>query len=395
MATKAQIDELLSRGVDEVIIAKDLRQKLLSGKPLRVKHGVDPTGKDLHIGYAVVYWKLRELQEMGHKIIFLIGSFTARFGDPTDKTEMRKMRTKEDVEREAENYINQVGKILDLKKTEIRYNSEWYDKMSAEGLLRIMSEFTVARMLERDMFQDRMAKEKDISLHEIVYPVLQGYDSVELESDLTVIGTDQKFNELQARPLQKSRGQVPQDIITVPMLVGTDGKEKMGQSLDNYIGITEAPNEKFGKVMSIPDEAIPNYYELAARASQKKVEEVEKRLKTEENPRDIKLDLASDIVKLYHGEKAAKGAKVEFLKVFTDKEKPSEIPEKRIKPGPMKLVDLLVEIDLAASKSEARRLVEQGGVRIDDKVIKNWQQEIEVTPGIILQVGRRKFTKIS
>lgn len=395
MPTKKQIDALLTNGVEEVIIEKELRQKLASGKKLRVKHGVDPTSKDLHIGYAVVYWKLKELQDMGHQIVFLIGGFTARFGDPTDKSEARQMRTKEEVEQEAENYINQVGKILDLKKTEIRYNSEWYDKMSAEGLLRLMSEFTVARMLERDMFQDRMKNQKDIGLHEIVYPVLQGYDSVELESDLTVIGTDQKFNELQARPLQKSRGQAPQDVITVPMLVGTDGKEKMSQSLGNCIGIAEPANEKFGKVMSIPDEAISNYFELAARATKEKIEEVRQRLESEENPRDIKLELAGDIVRLYHGDKAAKEARAEFIKVFANKQKPTDIPEKKMKPGEQELVAVLVEADLVSSRSEARRLIEQGAVKINDKVQKDPRGSVDVKSGMMIQVGKRKFVKIN
>ncbi len=392
MPTKSQIEEFLSQGVDEVIIKKELEQKLASGKKLRVKHGVDPTSKDLHIGHAAVYWKLKEAQDMGHQIIFLIGGFTARFGDPTDKSETRQMRTKDDVEKEAENYINQVGKILDLKKTEIRYNSEWYDKMSAEGLLRIMSEFTVARMLERDMFQERMKKGKDIGVHEIIYPILQAYDSVELESDFTIIGTDQKFNELQARPLQKSRGQSPQDVMTVPILVGTDGKEKMSQSLGNHIGLSDPPGEKFGKVMSIPDEAILNYWELAARVPQKKLAEIKKRLDSDENPRDIKLDLASAVVELYHDKKAAADAKAEFLKIFAEKEKPTDIPEKKMEAKSMKLVDLLVWLEMAASKSEARRLVEQGAVKVGDKVVKDW--EAEISPGKIIQAGKRKFARI-
>jgi len=394
MATKKQIETFLSSGVEEIIIEKELKKKLLSGKTLRVKHGVDPTSKDLHLGHAVVYWKLKEAQDMGHQIIFLIGGFTARFGDPTDKGETRQMRTKADVEKEAESYINQVGKILDLKKTEIRYNSEWYDKMSAEGLLRIMSEFTVARMLERDMFQGRMKKGKDIGVHEIVYPILQAYDSVELESDFTIIGTDQKFNELQARPLQKSRDQAPQDVVTVPILVGTDGHEKMSQSLNNHIAILDSPGEKFGKVMSIPDSIILNYWELAARASREKLTEIKKRLDSDENPRDIKLELAEAVVSLYHGKKEAGAVRAEFLKVFTDKKKPTNIPEKKMEPGKIKLVDLLVDGGLASSKSEARRLVEQGAVKIDDKVNKDWQTEIEIKPGIILQAGKRKIIRI-
>lgn len=394
MPTNKKIDELLTQGVSEIVIEKDLRQKLASGKKLRVKHGVDPTSKDLHLGHAVVYWKLREFQDLGHTIVFLIGGFTARFGDPTDKAEVRKMKTKEDAEKLAEDYINQVGKILDLKKTEIRSNSEWYDKMSAEQLLHLMSEFTVARMLERDMFQERIKKQKDIGLHEINYPVLQGYDSVQLKSDVTVIGTDQKFNELQARPLQKSAGQAPQDIITVPLLVGTDGKEKMSQSLGNQIGILDTPDQKFGKVMSIPDEIIVNYYELAARAAQQKIKTVKERLAAGENPRNLKQELAFDIVALYHGKSEAKKAQEEFVRVFAKKEKPDTIPEIKIDQPEMILVELLVKTELATSKSEARRLIGQGAVRIDDEVYNNWQQSVKISSGMVLQAGKRKFIKI-
>ncbi len=390
MSKKEQIDELLTKGVEEVVVEKELRRKLASGKPLRIKHGVDPTSKDLHLGHAVAYWKLREFQELGHQIVFLIGGFTARFGDPTDKQEARQMRTKEEVEREAENYLNQVSKILDLKKTEIRYNSEWYDKMSAEDLLRLMSKFTVARVLERDMFQERIKKQKDIGLHEIVYPVLQGYDSVPLKADVTVNGSDQKFNELQARPLQKEAGQIPQDLVIVPMLPGTNG-QPMGQSLGNYISLADSASEMYGKTMSISDDIILNYYELAARVSQEKLDEVKKRLASDENPRDIKQELAYDIVKLYHGDKEAKLAQTEFKKIFTDKEKPSEIPEISLDSG--KLVDLVASAELASSKGEARRLIEQGAVRVDDEVNKDWQANIEVKSGMILQVGKRKFVK--
>ncbi|MFC1617968.1 tyrosine--tRNA ligase [Patescibacteria group bacterium] len=392
MANNKQIDALLSRGVEEIIVEKELREKLASGKKLRVKHGVDPTSKNLHIGHAVVYWKLKEFQDLGHTIVFLIGGFTARFGDPTDKEEARQMRTKEEVEQEADNYLNQVGKILDLKKTEVRYNSEWYDKMSAEELLRIMSRFTVARMLERDMFQERMKKKLDIGLHEIVYPVLQGYDSVALKDDLTVCGNDQKFNELQARPLQKAYKQIPQDIVTVPMLPGTDGRP-MGQSLQNFISLADSADEMFGKSMSISDDLILSYFDLAARASNEKLDQVDAALAGGENPRDVKLDLAEAITKLYHGDKEAKRAREEFLKIFAKKEKPTDIPEVSLESG--QLIDLVVNAKLASSKGEARRLIEQGAVRFDDKVIKDWRAEVEVKKGMIMQVGKRKFVKIA
>ncbi len=251
--TPAKIKEVLTRGVEEVIVRESLEKKLKSGKVLRIKHGVDPTTSDLHIGHAVSYEKLRLLQEMGHKIVFLIGDFTARFGDPTEKLEARTLRKKEEIKDLSQNYIKQISVFLDIKKTEIRRNSQWYDKMSAGELLRLMSHFSTQRMLERDMFEERKKKGLEIVLHEPVYPVLQGYDSVMLKSDLTVNGTDGIFNELQGRKLQKDFGQAPQDIIATSILVGTDGKQKMSQSLGNFIGITEKPNEQYGKVMSIPD----------------------------------------------------------------------------------------------------------------------------------------------
>ncbi|EKD49393.1 MAG: hypothetical protein ACD_63C00158G0001, partial [uncultured bacterium] len=324
MKNSRKIEDLLTRSVEEIIVEKDLRKKLESGEKLRIKHGVDPTGRDLHIGHAVIYNKLKEFQDMGHTVIFLIGGFTARFGDPTDKHKGRKLRTKEDVEQKAENYINQVSKILDIKKTEVRYNSEWYDKMSAEELLRIMSHFTVARMLERDMFVKRREEGLDIGLHEPVYPILQAYDSVMLKSDLTVIGTDQKFNELQARALQRDFKQVPQDVMTMKILVGTDGKKKMSKSQENYIGITEPAIEKFGKIMSIPDSVIVDYFELATKISSVEISEIKKSLDGGENPRDAKLRLAREMVRLYHGEKVSKEAEDEFIKIFKNKETPSD-----------------------------------------------------------------------
>ncbi|MBU3925570.1 tyrosine--tRNA ligase, partial [Patescibacteria group bacterium] len=237
----ASIEQVLTRGVKKIIERESLEKKLKSGKTLRIKHGVDPTTPDLHLGYAVIYRKLRQFQDLGHTVVFLIGDFTGRFGDPTDKGEVRSMRDKKEVQKLAQNYIDQVSKILDKKKLEIRYNGEWYDKMSAEDLLRLMSKFTNAQMLQRDMFQERIKKGQDIGLHEPVYPVLQGYDSVMLESDLTIIGNDQEFNELQGRRAQEMFGQKPQDLVIMPILTGTDGKNKMSQSLGNYIGITEAP----------------------------------------------------------------------------------------------------------------------------------------------------------
>lgn len=392
---KQNIDELLNKGVEEVIVKDDFKKKLLCGKKLRIKHGIDPTTTDLHLGYAVVYHKLREFQEAGHKIVFLIGDFTARFGDPTDKEKTRQMKDARETKAMAKNYIEQVGKILDLKKTEIRYNSEWYDKMSASDLLNLISKFTVSRLLERDMFTKRMKEGKEIFAHEIIYPILQGYDSVMLKADVALMGTDQKFNELQARKLQEEAGQVPQDIMTVPLLIGLDGKIKMSQSLGNYIGLAEDANTQFGKIMSIPDNLILHYAELAARYDKEKLIKLEKVIK--ENPREAKVEVAKSIVELYHkGE--SKNAEANFNRIFKLKEIPEnvstfEINKKKIKDN-IKLSDLLVETGMVSSKSQAKRLIDQGGVKVDKAKITDTESQLRVHDGMILQAGKLNFKKI-
>jgi len=391
-----KINELLTRGVNEIVVADSLKTKLKSGRVLRVKHGVDPTTADLHLGYAVVYEKLRQFQELGHKIVFLLGCFTGRFGDPTDKSEVRKLRSKKEVENLAKNYIKQLDKILDIKKIEVRSNSEWYDKMSAEDLLHLMSEFTVARMLERDMFQERIKQGRDIGLHEPVYAALQGYDSVMLKSDLTVVGTDQKFNELQARKLQEKAGQKPQDLVMMPLLIGTDGKMKMSQSLDNYIALKDSADDMYGKIMSIPDEQIINYFTLVTRMSLDEIKKITIQLKLGSNPRDVKAKLAREIVKIYHGLAAGSAAAEAFDKQFKNKEVPDNIPVLNVECRKWKVVDLLTKTKLASSKSEARRLIEQGGVKIDKRklTIKDLEKLADVESGMIVQVGKRKFVKI-
>lgn len=387
-----KIDELLTKGVEEIVVKKSLEEKIRSGQKLRIKHGVDPTSPDLHIGYAVVYHKLREFQEAGHQIVFLIGDFTARFGDPTDKEKSRTMKDAKAVRKMSEKYIEQVGKILDIKKTEIRYNSEWYDKMSAEELLKLVSSFTVARLLERDMFAKRMKEKKEIQAHEIIYPILQGWDSVMLKSDLTVIGTDQKFNELQGRKLQEEVGQRPQDIMSVPLLVGTDGKIKMSQSLGNYISLNDSAKDMFGKVMSIPDNVVVNYAELAARMDKEELENIKTMMK--EKARDAKAMVAKTIVELYYKGKGGE-AEAEFNRVFKDKQDPFDMPEIVMgKKGPIKLVDIICDNKLADSKSEAKRLIVQGGVKVDKVKISDIDEEIKVHDGMVLQVGKHKFVKI-
>ncbi|MFH1656750.1 MAG: tyrosine--tRNA ligase [Candidatus Nealsonbacteria bacterium] len=390
-----KIEEILSRGIEKVIKQDDLEKKLKSGKQLRVKHGIDPTTSDLHLGYSVVYLKLKELQDLGHKIVFLIGDFTARFGDPTEKLKTRKLRSKKEVKKLAKNYLKQVASILDLKKTEVRYNSEWYDKMSAEELLQLMSNFTTSRMLERDMFQKRLKKGLDVQYHEPVYPILQGYDSVMLKSDLTVCGIDQIFNELKARDLQVKDGQAPQDIIAVKMLVGLDGKEKMSQSLGNYIGIVEKSEQQYGKIMSIPDNLIFDYFELITRLPLDKIKRLKQDIKSKKiNPRDLKARLAREVVSIYHNKEKALLAEKEFDKIFKDKKAPSDIPEIKISGQKINILDLLIKTKLVSSKTEAKRLIEQKGVKINNKVQNDWQKIIEIKKGMIIQIGKRRFIKI-
>jgi len=386
-----KIEELLSRGVKKTVKKESLIKKLNSGKKLRVKHGIDPTTRDLHLGYSVVYLKLKELQEMGHKIVFLIGDFTARFGDPTAKLEARTLRPKKEVKDLAKNYIRQVGKLLDLKKTEIRYNGEWYDKMKADELLLLMANFTHARMLERDMFQKRIKQGLDIGFHEPVYPLLQAYDSVMLKSDLTVCGIDQLFNELKGRELQEKLGQKGQDIITTEILIGLDGKEKMSQSLGNCIGLEEKPEEQYGKIMSIPDELMFDYFELLTRVP---MNEITKMMKGNINPKDIKTRLAKEIVTVYYNKKEAEKAEKEFNKVFKEKKLPSNISQVKIKEAKLNILDLLKGAKLVSSKTEARRLVEQGAVKINSQVAKDWQAIIKTKKGLIVQVGKRRFAKL-
>lgn len=389
-------NDFLERGVKDVISRDNVIKKLSSGKQLRVKHGVDPSGQDLHIGHASVYLKLRDLQEMGHKIFFLIGGFTGRFGDPTDKMRARTLKSKKETETASKNYIKQISRILDVRKLEIRTNSEWYDKMSAEDILKLMSQITVEQMLERDMFQERQKKSEPIQLHEIVYPVLQGYDSVMLKSDLTVIGTDQVFNENVGRDLQKKYGQDPQDIVAIDILIGTDGASKMGKSLNNYVALTESPTEQFGKIMSIPDSQIIPYFTLATRVDFSKVKEMARALSTNSvNPMELKLDLAQEIVRMYHSEKDAISARENFRKTFSKKEAPEEIKSVRINKDSAALIDLVVSSGLVNSKTEARRLIQGGAVDVDSETKKSPDEMISLDKELVLKIGKHRFVKIT
>ncbi len=389
-----KIKALLSLGVSEVLVKNDLQKKLASGKVLRIKHGVDPTSKDLHLGYGVVYHKLREFQELGHQIVFLIGGFTGRFGDPTDKDKKRELRSKTEVHALTKNYLKQLSKILDIDRVEVRDNSEWYDQWSFERGLQLLSNFTVARMLERDMFVKRQAQAKEIYYHEPVYPMLQGWDSVEIKSDATVIGLDQKFNELQARPLQEAQGQAPQDIVAVPLLVGTDGRVKMSQSLGNHVGLNDSPADQFGKIMSIPDEALLSYFELAARYSDAELSRVRRELKEGKNPKELKIELAQAVVAMYHSQLAASQAAKDFHNLFSQKNIPNNLPIVQLKNKQVSLLDFLTSQQFCASKGEARRLIQQGGLKINNKKILQYEQTFNFQSDDIVQIGKRKFVKI-
>lgn len=389
--TDKEIDALLSRAVAEIIDKDGLISELKAGKILRIKHGIDPTTPDLHLGHSVVYHKLRSFQELGHKIVILIGDFTARFGDPTGKLNARTFRTKAEVRKQASNYKKQLGKILDLKKTEFKYNSEWYDKMGIDEFLRISGNFTVHRMLERDMFQERIKNKKPILVPELIYPILQGYDSVMLKANLAIAGRDQLFNEIQARSLQPLYGQKPQAIIATPLLIGLDGKQKMSQSLKNYIGITENADEMYGKIMSIPDALIHDYFWLATKLADEKIAKIENDVKTKTlNPIEAKKILAYGIVKIYHGENSADKAGKFFRETFQRKQPPSGLKPLKIKKS-SSLFEILAEQKIF-SKSELRRLFKQRAVEFNELVVSDIN--FAVSASGIAKIGKKRFFKL-
>ncbi len=399
-----KINELLTRGVEQIIEKESLRKKLKSGRQLRIKFGIDPTAPDIHLGNAVILWKLRDFQDLGHKIILIIGDFTAQIGDPTGKLSTRKMLTQQEIEENMKNYKNQIGKILDVKKIKIVYNSDHLGKLTLADIYQIFHFFTANQILERDMFQEREKKGKPIWLHEFLYPIFQAYDSAAIRADVEIGGSDQLFNMTMGRQLQPHFGQDPQDVMTMKLLIGTDGEKKMSKSVGNYIGIQESPEEQYGKIMSIKDELILDYFELCTRISLKKIKELEKDLKAKNvNPRDLKSRLAKKIVEIYHGKTAAKKAEKEFNRVFKEKKVPSKMPVFIVPQESYPVLKLLVELNLAQSKSEAKRLIEEGGVKIIKPTIDNkqltiklrdWKEEIKIQDEMILKVGKRKFAKI-
>lgn len=389
-----KIHQILHYRTVEVIVKTDLEKKLLSGKKLTIKLGIDPTGSDLHLGHMVVVRKLKEFQDLGHQIVLLFGNFTGQIGDPTDKKETRKPKTQQELEKNAEHYVEQVSRILDVKKTQIAWNADWLAKLTFADVVQLASNFTVAQMLERDMFQERMKVAAPISLHEFFYPLMQGYDSVALKADVELGATEQTFNLLAGRVLQKAYGQEPQNVLTVPILVGLDGKMKMGKSTGNYVGVNEDAQTMYGKIMSIPDHLILQYFELATDIDSTELDKVKEALAKGENPRDLKMQLARTIVELYHSKEAARIAEEQFIQIFSKKELPDEIPLHVLNRESLPLIELLTNCELATSKAEARRLIEQGGVKVDQEKVMNFQEPISLQKERLIQVGKRKFLRV-
>lgn len=383
----------LKRGVEDVYSETDLIEKLKENRPLRIKLGADPTAPDIHLGHTVVLNKLRQFQQLGHEVIFLIGDFTGMVGDPSGKNSTRPPLTREDVLRNAETYKQQIFKILDPQKTRIVFNSEWLGALGTEGMIRLASNYTVARMLERDDFKKRFSNNQPIAIHEFIYPLLQGQDSVALQADVELGGTDQTFNLLIGRELQKSAGQKPQVAITLPLLVGLDGEKKMSKSLGNYIGVTEAPSEMFGKVMSISDELMWDWYNLLSFRPLEEIAQLKTDVQNGKNPRDVKILLAKEIIARFHSESDAESAEQEFINRFQKGAMPDEMPEFTFE-GEIGLANLLKEAGLVPSTSEAIRSVNQGGVKIDGEKVEN--PKLVITAGTaVYQVGKRKFARIT
>lgn len=386
------------RGADELLVKTEFAQKLQksreTGVPLRIKLGMDPTAPDIHLGHTVVLNKMRQLQDMGHQVIFLIGDFTSMIGDPSGRNATRPPLTREQIEINAQTYYQQASKILNPERTEIRYNSEWCDSLSARDLIQLASRYTVARIMERDDFTKRFKGGIPISVHEFLYPLMQGYDSVILKADLELGGTDQKFNLLVGRELQKEYGQAQQSILTMPLLVGLDGVEKMSKSKNNYIGITEDPDSMFGKIMSISDTLMWNYYELLSRKSLDEIAALKQATEAGENPRHIKVALAQEIITRFHTQAAAQQALLNFEARFRDGAIPDEMPEVQLSGAPLGIVSVLRDAGLASSGSEASRHIQQGGVKVDSQKIEDKSLSLEAGKYVI-QVGKRKFARVT
>ncbi|MFH1441016.1 MAG: tyrosine--tRNA ligase [Candidatus Omnitrophota bacterium] len=380
--------EIIKRGAVEIVSEEELKKKLeysiANNKPLKIKAGFDPTAPDLHLGHTVLLRKLRQFQDLGHKVYFLIGDFTGRIGDPSGRSEIRKQLTPEEVSKNAETYKKQVSKILDMNKLEVVFNSSWFEKMPILEMLKITSHATVAQMTARADFKKRLQKNEDISMLEFMYPLLQGYDSVQLEADIELGGTDQIFNLLIGRDMQKDFGQFPQVVITMPLLEGTDGVQKMSKSYGNYIGINEDASQIFGKIMSVSDDLMIKYYTLLTNEELGPIRSM--------HPKEAKLKLAEIITLHYHSKEAAQNARLEFERVFSSKELPQDMPVAVLKSGNANVIELMIQSGLVKSKNEARRLIQQDAVVLDDKILKD--EEIVIEKEAVLKVGKRRFLKL-
>ncbi|HET7175746.1 MAG TPA: tyrosine--tRNA ligase [Gammaproteobacteria bacterium] len=397
MPTPAEQLAELTRGADEILPEAELAARLKEGRPLRIKAGFDPTAPDLHLGHTVLLNKMRRFQDFGHEVIFLVGDFTGMIGDPTGKNATRKPLTRDEIAANAITYEAQVFKILDPHKTRIEFNSRWTEKLGAAGLVQLAAKHTVARMLERDDFSKRYAAGEPIAIHEFLYPLVQGYDSVALQADVELGGTDQKFNLLVGRQLQEHYGQKPQVVLTMPILEGLDGVQKMSKSLGNYIGISEPPGEMFGKLMSISDDLMWRYFELLSFRSLAEIGGFKKQVAGGANPRDIKFLLGEEIVARFHGAAAGRAAQQEFVARFQKGALPEEMPEFELaaEPGGLAIGALLKQCDLTASTSEANRMLEQGGVKVDGEKVSDRGLKLKPGASYVLQVGKRKFARIT
>lgn len=398
MPAKKQIDKdaverVLTRNVEEVIDEGHLRVALLSGRKLRVKLGIDPTGDKIHIGRAVLLWKLREFQDLGHTVVLIIGDFTAQVGDPSDKMEKRPFLSPAQVKKNLKNYLAQIGRIIDLKKTEIRYNSEWLAKLNFQEVSQLAENFTIQQMVERRNFKDRWDAHKEISMRELLYPLMQGYDSVAIKADVELGGTDQLFNLLAGRKIQERYGQKSQDVMTNKMLMGTDGR-KMSTSWGNVINIIDSAEDQFGKVMSVHDDQIANYFHLATDVPEAEIKKHIDGIKGGDNPKKVKEILAFEVVKRYHGEKKARVAAENFTKTFSRRETPDVIPALKIASGTILPVDLIIASGVFKSRGEARRLIEQGGFDVDNHPCRDPQSPLVLKGGEVIKVGKKRFFKV-
>lgn len=393
MAKEDKIKQLLTRGVEQAIDQKNLEKKLRGGKKLRVKLGIDPTGTKIHLGRAVIIRKLRDFQSLGHQVVLILGDATAMVGDPSDKLSKRPMLTREEIETNMKSYKKQLGKLIDLNKAEVHYNSSWLKKLNFLDIFELAESFSLQQMSTRRNFKERMEKGEEVSMREALYPLMQGYDSVAVKADVELGGNDQLFNLLAGRTIQRHFKQPEQDLLLMQMIEGTDGR-KMSTSWGNVINIVDEPSDMFGKIMSLKDELILKYFILCTDVSESEIKKIENDLKDGKNPRDIKVRLAKEIVSLYHSKKEAEKAEEEFNRVFSKKEKPEDIEVKKVSNTQYKVADLIFELAMAPSKSEARRLIDGGAVRIDDAVIGDREAVVTPTNKMIVQVGKRKFVEL-